>query len=156
MPVQSLCLCPLGPALATGSHLSEVLEGKVGAPGWGHVRAEWASGDTRQTQWLGLVARASGQLSVFLCCSYSLLPWWVTICWHCVRNHTGRLCPQGGPGTEFPSSFHLLPRLMGLRGGALSCPVLPEHQDYQIVWDLAVCLFRCVFVSNITNQLTQF
>ena len=126
-----------------GSHLSEVLEGKVGAPGWGHVRAEWASGDTRQTQWLGLVARASGQLSIFLCCSYSLLPWWVTICWHCVRNHAGRLCPQGGPGTEFPSSFHLLPRLMGLRGGALSCPTLPEHQDYQIVWDLAVCLFRC-------------
>lgn len=138
-----------------GSHLSEVLEGEVGAPDWGHVRAGWASGNTRQTQRLGLVARASGQLSIFLCCSYSLLPLWVTICWHRVRNHTGCLCPQGGPGTV----SIILPLAAQAHGAAwrsLRCPVLPEHQDYQIVWDLAVRLFRCVFVSNTTNQLTQF
>lgn len=63
VPVQSLCLSPLGPALAMGPDLSEVLEEKVGAPGWGHVRAGWASGDTRQTQWLGLVGLASSASS---------------------------------------------------------------------------------------------
>ena len=88
--------------------------------------------------WLGLLASSASSSAVHIPC-----------------------CPGGSPsaGTvsgitlgasvlrvalgQFPSSFHLLPRLMGLRGGALSCPMLPEHQDYQTVWDLAVCLFRC-------------
>lgn len=103
--------------LGHGIPPGEVLEGEVGALDWGACQGGGPRGNTRQTQRLGLVARASGQLSIFLCCSYSLLPLWVTICWHRVRNHWVPLS-SGWPGTGFPSSFHLLPRLTGLRGEA--------------------------------------
>ena len=102
--------------------------------------------------WLGLLASSASSSAVHIPCCPGRSPSAGTVSEITLGASVLRVALGWSfhhPSTCCPGSWGCVEEL--------ELTVLPEHQGHQIVWDLAVCLFRCFFFfPNTTNQLTQF